>query len=109
VPHGNRRLMQPQPVCNYGQVFRAIWSRPQKKVTGLMTTGGVNFEAEAKQSRRVGSFIALPHDNRIYPCCWGNTTNHMGKGKEGQRIGQYTRPLDEWCRELLRRIPSDAG
>jgi len=109
VPHDNRRLMQPQPVCSFAQVFSAIWSRPQKMVTGLMTTGGVDFEAEARHSQRVGSFIALPHNNRIYPCCWGNTTNHMGKREEGQRIGQYARPLDEWCQELLGQVPSDAG
>ncbi len=109
MPHSNRRLMQPQPVRSFAQVFTAISSLPGKKVTGLMTTGGVHFEAEAKQSDKVGLFIALPHNNRIYPCCWGNTTNHMGQGEEGQRIGQYARPLDEWCQELLGQVPSGAG
>lgn len=99
--------MRPEPVCGFDQVFDAISSRPQRKVSGLVTTGGVDFEAQAKDSPRVGRFIALPHNNRIYPCCWGNTSNHMGG--EGQRIGQYARPLDEWCQTLLRQICTDAG
>ena len=43
-------------------------------------------------------FINLPHNNRIYEGDWGYTTNSMGK--DGQRIGQYARPLDDWCDNL---------
>ena len=100
MPHDDRPRMQPQPVCDFDKVFEAISSQPQKKITKLKTTGDVNFIAEAKTSPDVGQFILLPHSNRIYPCCWGNTNNHMGK--EGQRIGQYARPIDEWCQKILK-------
>ena len=98
MPHDDRPRMQPQPVCDFDKVFEAISSQPQKKVTELKTTGGLNFIAEAVTSPNVGQFILLTHGNRIYPCCWGNTNNHMGK--EGQRIGQYARPIDEWCQKI---------
>ena len=100
MPHNNRPLMQPEPLSNFDVAFKAISSQPHKRVTGLRTTGGVTFNADAKTSPKVGKFILLPHNNRIYPCCWGNTNNHMGK--EGQRIGQYTRPIDEWCQKQLK-------
>ena len=55
------------------------------------TCQDVHF-AIASESSEVGKFIQLPYNNRISPCCWGNQTNHMGK--DGQRIGQYSIPLD---------------
>lgn len=100
MPHDDRPLMQSQPLSNFDEAFKAISSQPHERVTGLKTTGGVIFDAYAKTSPRVGKFILLPDNNRIYPCCWGNTNNHMGK--EGQRIGQYTRPIDKWCQEQLK-------
>lgn len=99
MPHDNRPLMKPQPACNFDEVFETISLQPQKTICGLKTTGGVDFIAQSKTSHNKGQFILLPHNNRIYRCCWGNTNNHMGK--EGQRVGHYTRPLDEWCKKLL--------
>lgn len=93
-PHNNRLIMNPLPGFSFEQVFNAISEMPNETIEGLLTTGGKPFKAQAKISPRVGKFIQLPHDNRIYPCCWGNITNHMGK--DGQRIGQYARALDEW-------------
>jgi len=101
MPHDSRSLMKPPPVCTFEQVFEEMLAQPDARVMDLVTTGGVVFDAQAKDSPRVGRFISLPHNNRIYPCCWGNTTNHMGKGEEGQRIGQYARPLAEWCQSQL--------
>ena len=95
MPHESRRLMEPPPACTFDQVFGQMLAEPDGRVTGLVTTGGVAFDAQAKDSPLVGRFMALPHRNRIYPCCWGNTSNHLGEA--GQRIGQYARPLDEWC------------
>jgi len=106
MPHNDRRLMEPQPKCSFEEVFRALSAMPGQKVSGLKTTGEkqVSFEAQARFSHSVGQFILLPHNNRIYPCCWGNTNNHMGK--DGQRIGQYARPLDQWCQGLSRALSS---
>ena len=95
-PHNNRLIMNPLPISSFEQVFNAISEMPDKTLEGLLTTGGVPFKTQAKISPKVGKFIQLPHNNRIYPCCWGNVTNHMGK--EGQRIGQYVRALDDWFR-----------
>jgi hypothetical protein len=99
MPHEFRRLMTPPPVCTFDEVFEEMLAQSDGRVAGLVTTGGVVFDAQAKHSPDVGRFISLPHNNRIYPCCWGNTSNHMGK--EGQRIAQYARPLDEWCQSQL--------
>jgi len=99
-PHNDRLIMDPKLISSFDQVFNSISELPNKTVSGLLTTGGVTFKATAKTSPKLGNFIELPHANRIYPCCWGNVTNHMGKGKEGQRIGQYARPLDEWYQNL---------
>jgi hypothetical protein len=70
---------------------------PNYTVYGLKTTGGVLFEAKALRTRDGRRFIALPHNNRIYEHDWGFVTNHMGR--DGQRIGHYARPLDEWCED----------
>ncbi len=91
--------MNPPPICTFDQIFDALVLE-QNKQTTLFTTGqpGVEFVAEAKWASSVAlddkRFISLPHNNRIYACCWGNVQNHMGK--DGQRIGQYARPLDKW-------------
>ena len=94
MPHNDRPIMKPLLISTFDQVFEAISSQPNKEVIGLKTTGGVHFNVQAITSTHVGRLISLPHNNRIYPCCWGNTNNHMGK--EGQRIGHYTRPIDAW-------------
>ena len=81
--------------CSYDQVYRKLLNMPNHLVENLITTGGTNFCAKALETRDGRQFIALPHNNRIYKEDWGFSTNHMGK--EGQRIGHYARPLDEWC------------
>ena len=96
--HNDRPIMNPKLRSSFNQVYGAIDLLPNKTVLGLLTTGGVSFKAEVKKSPKLGNFIQLPHNNRVYPCCWGNSTNHMGK--DGQRIGQYVRTLDEWYQNL---------
>lgn len=103
LPHDDRPLMKPQPICDFNQVFEAISSQPSNEVSDLLTTGGVPFNVHAKISPAKGRFLSLPHGNRIYSCCWGNTSNHMGK-EEGQRISQYARPIDEWCQNYETEI-----
>lgn len=90
-----RRQMNPPLKCSFAQVYDAIAASPDQSITGLSTTGGVVFRAQALKAQDGRKYIALPHNNRIYQPDWGYTTDHMGK--EGQRIGHYARPLDEWC------------
>jgi len=88
--------MQPPLKCSFWQVYDALKKLPGNSVDSLRTTGkGVEFSATASITRDGREFINLPHNNRIYEGDWGYTTNSMGK--DGQRIGQYARPLDEWC------------
>jgi len=68
----------------------------------LLTTGGVEFLAEAKTAGDGRRFISLPHNNRIYGSDWGNIAN--GMGKDGQRIGHYSVPLDDWARRTREGI-----
>jgi len=92
----NRNQMQPPLKCSFWQVYHALEKLSGNTVDGLRTTGkGVKFSATASVTRDGREFINLPHNNRIYEGDWGYTTNSMGK--DGQRIGQYARPLDEWC------------
>jgi len=91
----DRRPMNPIPNCTFHQAFIHIRNQPRSRTPELKTTGGVSFRAEAKITRDGREFIALPHNNRIYAHDWGYQNNSMGK--DGQRIGQYARPLDEWC------------
>lgn len=69
MPHSDRKLIKQALNCTL--------------VTNLKTFEGNTFFAIAAESSKVGKFIQLAHNNRIYPCCWGNQTNHMGK--DGQR------------------------
>ncbi len=84
--------------CSFSQVYDTIVARPHREIADLRTTGGVAFGAQALKAQDGRKYIALPHSNRIYQADWGYTTNHMGK--DGQRIGHYARPLDEWCDQL---------
>ncbi len=95
MSHKDRPIMDPPPKCSFEQVFEKILNQSKNEIGGITTTGGVKFSAKAKYTQKGEPYISLPHNNRIYSCCWGNTNNHMGK--EGQRIGQYSKPLDEWC------------
>lgn len=101
MPHSDRPQIVPPLMCTFEQVYECMINFPDKKVTNIQTTRGIVFEAVAAESIDVGIFIQLPHNNRIYPCCWGNQTNHMGK--DGQRIGQYSRSLDQWCKGMISR------
>ncbi len=90
-----RRQISPLLKCSFEQVYAALKAMPNQEIDGLITTGGVKFIASAKVARDSREFIDLPHSNRIYHADWGFTTNSMGE--DGQRIGQYSVPLDEWC------------
>ena len=94
-----QRPMDPAPQFTFLEVYRNIASLPNHQVTGLRTTGGVPFEAEAKVTGDGRNFISLPHNNRIYAEDWGYMTNSMGQ--DGQRIGHYARPLDEWLADNM--------
>ncbi len=94
----SRKQITPSLICSFAQVYAAIKSAPNHRVEGLKTTGGVQFEATAKITGDGREFIELPHNNRIYKTDWGFMVNDMGK--DGQRIGHYARPLDEWCLAL---------
>lgn len=88
------RPMNPLPNCSFNQVYERIRCLPNQTVRGLRTTGGVPFFARALMAGDGRRYISLPHNNRIYENDWGYMTNHMGR--DGQRIGHYARPLNEW-------------
>jgi hypothetical protein len=90
-----RDLIKPQLKKSFDEIYKAIASQPSHRTPKLSTTGGVPFKAEAKVTRDGRSFISLPQSNRIYEGDWGHKTNSMGK--DGQRIGQYSVPLDTWA------------
>jgi hypothetical protein len=46
----------------------------------------------SKKTRDNKAVITLPHNNRIYENDWGYYFN--GMGKDGQRIGQYSIPIN---------------
>jgi hypothetical protein len=89
-----RRLINPSLQNNFDSVFAKLSREPNSLSPQLATTGNVIFVAEAKTTRDGRPFISLPHNNRIYKGDWGYRTNSMGK--DGQWIGQYAIPLDNW-------------
>ncbi len=91
----NRRPIRPQLRNSFDEVLGSLSRQPNSRSPQLTTTGGVNFVAEAKTARDNRRYISLPHNNRIYEDDWGFRTNSMGK--DGQRIGQYAVPLDNWA------------
>jgi len=88
--------ISPPLESTFDQVYQCIAAQPGQRTAPLQTTGGVGFVAEAKTAGDGRRFISLPHNNRIYEHDWGYTSN--GMGKNGQRIGHYSVPLDEWAR-----------
>ena len=97
-----RDPIDPPLVCSFREVFTELSKQPLRTIGGLRTTGsGVAFEAKANTARDGREFIDLPHSNRIYKDDWGYRRNSMGK--DGQRIGQYARPIDDWCKKVLGR------
>jgi hypothetical protein len=84
-------------INNIATIFDKIWNfindQPTATLTGLQTTGGKGFSCQAKITRDQRKYISLPHSNRVYESDWGYYFNDMGK--EGQRIGQYSIPINE--------------
>ena len=93
-----RSLIHPPLRMTFDYVYRSISQQPSSRTPELFTTGGVRFEAEAKCTRDGRRFISLPHSNRIYEDDWGYVSNSMGK--DGQRIGHYSIPIDDWATGL---------
>ena len=93
-----RVLIQPPLQMSFDDIFKTISGQPKSQTPELLTTGHVPFVAEAKCTRDGRRFISLPHNNRIYENDWGFRSNSMGK--DGQRIGQYVVPIDEWAKRL---------
>ena len=90
-----RTIIDPQLQNTFDEVFNSIFCQHGKSTPKLFTTGGVPFEADAKLAKDGRRFISLPHNNRIYEHDWGYMSNSMGK--DGQRIGQYSVPIDRWA------------
>ena len=93
-----RGLINPPLTRTFSEVYQAIESQPNSQTPALETTGGVTFTAEATITQDGRQFISLPHNNRIYEGDWGCMSNNMGN--DGQRIGQYSTPLDNWATGL---------
>jgi hypothetical protein len=90
-----RALINPPLKLCFKDVYRAISEQPKSQTPQLLTTGDVPFVAEAKCTHDGRLFISLPHNNRIYENDWGYRSNNMGK--DGQRIGHYSKPIDDWA------------
>lgn len=91
-------MINPPLTRTFDEVYQAIARQPAAQTPELTTTGGVSFSAEAKVTQDGRQFISLPHNNRIYEHDWGYMANSMGN--DGQRIGQYSVPLDQWAARL---------
>jgi len=88
MPHDRINEIQ----SSFDEIYAFIADFPNQTITNLVTTGGIPFEATAKETRDGRRFISLPHNNRIYETDWGYRFNSMGK--TGQRIGQYSVPIN---------------
>jgi hypothetical protein len=97
-----RQSISPPLESTFDRVYQTIAQQPNACTPELETTRGVRFFAEAKQATDGRRFVSLPHSNRIYEDDWGFTANSMGK--DGQRIGQYSVPLDRWVRSLPAKV-----
>ena len=91
-----RARVSPPLQSTFNDIYERIEALPGQHTPVLQTTGGVEFIAEAKVAKDGRRFISLPHNNRIYEVDWGYSSNTMGK--DGQRIGHYSVPLDRWIR-----------
>ena len=92
------RMLALPPQWNFERACATIAAQPARRTPQLETTGGKPFPAEAKVAKDGRRFICLPHDNRIYESDWG--TRHQQYGKDGQRIGHYSVPIDDWARRV---------
>ena len=93
-----RTANNPPLKMDFNDVYEVISKQPKAQTPKLLTTGGVTFIAEAKCTNDGRRFISLPHNNRIYENDWGYRSNSMGK--DGQRIGHYSIPIDDWANKL---------
>jgi hypothetical protein len=91
-----RHLIEPPLIMSFDEIYKEISGLPKFCTPVLKTTGDVPFTAEAKRTRDGRRFISLPHNNRIYEDDWGYSSNSMGK--DGQRIGHYSKPIDDWVK-----------
>jgi hypothetical protein len=91
-----RNAVSPPLELTFDRVYQLVAACAGQRTPPLQTTGGVQFVAQASVARDGRRFISLPHNNRIYEHDWGYSSNSMGK--DGQRIGHYSAPLDEWAR-----------
>lgn len=87
---GRKRIDDVQ--TSFDEIYNYISAQPSAILGNLHTTGGIEFECEAKVTRDNRRFISLPHGNRIYESDWGYYFNDMGK--DGQRVGQYSIPIN---------------
>lgn len=84
----------------FDEIYNFINDQPGATLGGLYTTGGIAFNCKARITRDNRRFIFLPHSNRIYEGDWGYYFN--GMGKDGQRIGQYSIPINDKYMESRR-------
>ena len=98
VWHQSQKLLQSR--------FDIVWQRlDDAGEQQLVTPEGHKFIALASRRKRTlkdqdPRFIAVKQRGqefaRIYPCCWGHTTNC-----NGTRIGGYSDGLDAWAKGLM--------
>ncbi|MGB8706780.1 MAG: hypothetical protein WCD72_02365 [Dehalococcoidia bacterium] len=98
VRHQSQKLLQSR--------FDIVWQRlDDAGEQQMVTPDGHKFMARASQRKRAledqdPRFIAVKQRGqefaRIYPCCWGHTTNC-----HGTRIGGYSDGLDAWTKGLM--------
>ena len=74
-----RHPLSPPLKSSFERVLQVIAQQPNKRTPELITTGGVRFVAEVKETRDGRQFVSLPHSNRIYLEDWGFKANRMGK------------------------------
>src|SRR4030042_4615744 len=96
--HQSQKLLQSR--------FDIVWQRlDDAGEQQMVTPDGHKFMALASRRKRAVQdqdprFIAVKQRGqdfaRIYPCCWGHTTNC-----NGTRIGGYRDGLDAWVQGLV--------
>jgi predicted GIY-YIG superfamily endonuclease len=98
VRHQSQKLLQSR--------FDIVWQRlDDAGEQQMVTPDGHKFMALASRRKRTPAdqdprFIAVKQRGqefaRIYPCCWGHTTNC-----HGTRIGGYSDGLDAWAKGMM--------
>jgi predicted GIY-YIG superfamily endonuclease len=97
VRHQSQKLLQSR--------FDIVWQRlDDAGEQQMVTPDGHKFTALASRRKRTSAddprYIRVKQRGqefaRIYPCCWGHTTNC-----NGTRIGGYSDGLDAWAKGLM--------